>query len=396
MIATVKKSRLSGVSVAPPSKSMAHRLLICAALSGGKCRVENLAMSDDIKATIACLKALGADITDGNVDGSALFTRADTLDCNESGSTLRFMIPLCLMAGRDITLVGSERLFARSLDIYRDICRKNGFRFETTKNSVTVNGRLKAGVYTIRGDVSSQFISGLLYVLPLLDGDSVIEITGRLESAPYIDMTLAAQRIYGIDIVRDGQRIEIKGNRRYMPRDMTVEGDCSNAAFFEALRVLGHNVRVTGLDPDTLQGDYVFFEHFERIKESNTTVDVSDCPDLAPILMAVAAANHGVTLVGTARLKIKESDRGQAMASELKKLGVDVTLYDNKIEVGCGIKPPCDMLHGHNDHRIVMSMAVLLTLVGGSIDDAQAVSKSLPDFFERITALGAEVSYEAE
>lgn len=375
---------------APPSKSMAHRLLICAALSGERCEISGLAESDDINATAGCLKSLGVTVKNGTVDGSALFSKTDTLDCNESGSTLRFMIPLCLMTGKDITLGGSERLFSRSLEVYRKICDDGGFKFELCKNSVTVNGRLAPGKYSVRGDISSQFISGLMFVLPLLSGDSEIEITGKPESVPYIDMTAQAQSIFGVCVERKENIIKIRGNQKYKPTDATVEGDCSNAAFFAAM-----GAEVTGLDPDTLQGDYVFYDYFDRLKKGRPTLDIGQCPDLAPVLMAVAAQNNGVTLTNTARLKIKESDRGTAMATELAKLGVAVTVKENEIQVGCGIVPPKEPICSHGDHRIVMAMAVLLLKTGGDILGAEAVNKSLPDFFERITALGAKVSYEA-
>ena len=396
----IDKSRLSGRMSAPPSKSMAHRYLICAALSRGVCTVSNIDMSDDVRATLDCLGALGVGVKAGDgcvtVDGSGLFSKADVLDCNESGSTLRFMIPICLLADKTLTLKGTKRLFSRSLDIYKELCDSRGFEFLQKEDSVTVKGRLYPDRYVVKGNVSSQFISGLLYVLPLLSGDSVIEITGELQSAPYIDMTITAQKCYGVDISRDGNIINIKGNQKYTPTDTVVEGDCSNAAFFEALNVIGQSVKVTGLDPDTLQGDYIFYEYFEKLKNGRPTLDIKNCPDLAPILMAVAAAKGGARLTNTARLKIKESDRGNAMKQELEKLGVVVKVRDNDIEIGCGISPPTSVIYGHNDHRIVMACAVLLTLTGGSIDGAEAVCKSLPDFFERMRALGAKVRYEAK
>ncbi len=400
MRVTVNKSQLCGVACAPPSKSMAHRYLICAALSKAPCVIYNIAMSKDIEATINCLLALGVKInvtkTEADVNGCDIFSKTETLLCNESGSTLRFMIPLCLTANKKITLSGTERLFSRSLDIYKELCDERGFLFEQTKDSVTLMGNLTSGKYVVRGDVSSQFISGLLFVLPLLEGDSTIEITGKLESAPYIDMTIAAQRDFGVDIERKDNIIYIKGNQSYNPINATVEGDCSNAAFFEALRVIGHDVRVTGIDKNTLQGDYIFYDYFKKLCDGTPTLDVGNCPDLAPILMAVAAAKNGCTLINTARLKIKESDRGAAMAEELEKFGIKTELYDNKIVVSGKIHAPTEELYGHNDHRIVMSCAVLCTLFGGTIEGSEAVSKSFPDFFERISGLFAEVNYETK
>ena len=400
MKVTINKSRLCGIACAPPSKSMAHRYLICAALAKSPCTINNIALSQDIEATVNCLLALGVKInvtdTGADVNGRGIFSKTDTLLCNESGSTLRFMIPLCLTADKEITLTGTERLFSRSLDIYKELCDGRGFLFDQQKDRVTLKGKLTSGKYTVRGDVSSQFISGLLFALPLSVGDSVIEITGKLESAPYIDMTIAAQRDFGVEISREENLIYIKGNQRYKPINATVEGDCSNAAFFEALSVLGHDVRVVGLDKNTLQGDYVFYDCFKKLSDGTPTLDVANCPDLAPILMAVAAAKNGATLVNTARLKIKESDRGTAMAKELEKFGIKTEVYDNSIVVSGKIHAPTQALFGHNDHRIVMSCAVLCTLFGGTIEGAEAVRKSLPDFFERLKTLFAEVNYETE
>lgn len=378
---------------------MAHRLLICAALSKGGCTVSNIELSNDIKATLNCLGALGVKTQENGdsifVDGSGLFSKTDALNCYESGSTLRFFIPLCLMAKTDVTLKGTERLFSRSLDVYKTLCNERGFKFYEGSDRVTVNGSLKSGHFTVRGDVSSQFISGLLLVLPLLEGDSIIEITGNLESAPYIDMTIYAQSLFGVSVERKGNIITVKGNSQYKPSDVTVEGDCSNAAFFEALKVIGHDVTVTGINKNTLQGDIVFYDYFKKLNAGTPTLDMSDCPDLAPVVMAVAAAKGGATLVGTKRLKIKESDRGEAMKAELSKFGINTKVFENKIEVGCGISAPTEPINSHNDHRIVMACAVLLTKTGGKILNAEAVNKSFPSFFECLKTLGAEVGYEA-
>lgn len=376
MTVTVTRSKAKGKVSAPPSKSMAHRLLICSHLAGGG-TVSGLEYSEDIKATLACLDAL-----DNGCD----------LNCNESGSTLRFMIPLCLLKGRKITLRGTSRLFSRSLSVYEDICRKQDIYFEKGDGFVTVNGVLSPGHYSVRGDISSQFISGLMFVLPLLSGDSEIEITHNLESKPYLDLTFKALADFGISERMEGNTIYIKGGQRYRPRDMAVEGDYSNAAFFDALNLLGGDVEVTGLDKSSLQGDRVYKDYFGQLEKGTPTLDISDCPDLGPILMALAAAKNGCTLTGTHRLKIKESDRGAAMKAELEKFGITVSLYEDKITVSGTLSGTLSQtLCGHNDHRIVMALAVLCTLTGGSITDAQAVNKSLPDFFERLAELGIEV-----
>ncbi len=401
MVVTINKSTAFGRVTAPPSKSMAHRYLICAALSPESV-IEGVGFSEDIKATLCCLEALGANVEIkgntvriGGIDIDKVI-KSDKLFCNESGSTLRFLIPLCLLFNREITLSGSKRLMERSLSVYEDICAAVGLEFRQTQDSVTVKGRLKAGKYSVRGDVSSQFISGLMFALPLLANDSVIDITGALESGSYLGMTVKALADFGVRISRtDEHTIYIKGNQTYKPRELTVEGDYSNAAFFDALNALGGNVAVSGLKKDTCQGDAVYKKLFGEIVRGCPEIDISDCPDLGPVLMAAAAANNGAHFTGTHRLKIKESDRGAAMAEELAKFGCKTLIGDNDITVhACTLKTPELPLNGHNDHRIVMSLAILCTLTGGKIYGAQAVSKSFPDFFERFSSLGIDLEVE--
>ena len=389
----INPSVANGSVTAPPSKSIAHRAIICGALSGGS-NIENVAYSKDIKATVECLSALGASVTANenslNIGGMDAFNINENaiLNCNESGSTLRFLIPLCLVSGKKTIFKGAFRLFERPLSVYESICREQGILFEKGTNSLTVCGKLKSGNYRVRGDISSQFISGLLFTLPLLDGVSIIEVIGKLESEPYIDLTLQALSKFGIKITRVGSRFIILGNQRYQSRGVTVEADCSNAAFLYAFNLFGGNVQVDGINKNTLQGDIVFYEIFEAIEKGKRQFDLSDCPDLAPILFAVAAAKGGATFTGTARLKIKESDRSEAMAQELKKLGVDVEIGENSVTVhSADVKAPKETLCGHNDHRIVMALSVLCTLVGGEIEGAEAVFKSYPAFFDALKKL---------
>ena len=401
MVVTINKSRAYGRVTAPPSKSMAHRYLICGALSP-ESEIKGVGFSEDIKATLSCLASLGANIEIkgdtvkiGGIDINKEI-KSDKLFCNESGSTLRFLIPLCLLFGKEITLSGSERLIQRSLSVYADICAAAGLEFKQNADSVTVMGRLKAGKYSVRGDVSSQFISGLMFALPLLANDSIIDITGALESGSYLGMTVKALADFGVRISRtDEHTIYIKGNQTYKPRILTVEGDYSNAAFFEALNAVGGNVAVSGLSKASCQGDAVYKKLLGKIVRGTPQIDISDCPDLGPVLMAAAAANNGAHFTGTRRLKIKESDRGAAMAEELLKFGCHTEINDNDITVrGCTLKTPELPLNGHNDHRIVMSLAVLCTVTGGRIYGAEAVSKSFPDFFERFSSLGIDLEVE--
>ncbi|MGN1081192.1 MAG: 3-phosphoshikimate 1-carboxyvinyltransferase, partial [Acutalibacteraceae bacterium] len=237
------------------------------------------------------------------------------------------------------------------------------------------------------------FISGLLFALPLLCGDSKICITPPIESRSYIDMTISALKSFNVEAVwQDENTIFVRGNQSYDANEVFVEGDYSNAAFFEALNIFGGSVEIGNLSPDSIQGDRVYSRYFEQLKRGTPTLHISDCPDLGPVLFAVASAKNGGVFSGTKRLKIKESDRGEAMAAELRKFGVSVTVYDDEIVVyPADFHAPDAELDGHNDHRIVMSEAVLLTLTGGVIDGAEAAAKSFPDFFERLSYLGIEV-----
>ena len=394
----IRAGHASGTVQAPPSKSMAHRLLLCAGLTRGVSVIRNVAFSEDILATLDVLRAIGAKVY---VDEDFVFVKgadvlhaacSEPISCRESGSTLRFCIPLLLLSGNPFTLTGQGRLMERPQSVYEDLCRAQGLRFERSHDRITLAGPLRAGSFDIPGDISSQFISGLLFALPLLDADSTLRLIPPVESRSYIDMTIAALRAFGVRVAwTDAHTISVPGGQRYQPWDIVVEGDWSNAAFFAALRALGDDVTVTGLNRNSLQGDRVYERYFEALQAGCAELDISDCPDLGPILMATAAGLHGCMLTGTRRLAIKESDRGAAMAQELSKLGVRCEPSDNTIRVSAGLHAPSEPLFGHNDHRIVMACAVLLTRVGGTITGAEAVRKSFPDFFDRLRGLGIEV-----
>lgn len=402
MQVTIKPSKANGIISAPPSKSMAHRLLICAGLSKGTSKVSGLSFSQDVLATLDCLKSFGASFTtDGDtvtITGAnpAEYDGNEILNCRECGSTLRFMIPLCMTGNSKVSLTGSQTLMERPLTVYEDIAKKQNLKYELNDGVLSVQGALKSGKYEVTGCISSQFISGLLFSLPLVDGDSTLHLIPPVESRPYIDMTLEALATFGIDITQvDENTFYIKGNQKYKAKNVVVEGDYSNAAFLEALNHTGGNVTVTGLNPQNLQGDKVYLEIFDRIKNGNCTVDIADCPDLGPILFTVAALYSGAVFTGTKRLKWKESDRVSAMAQELQKCGISMTIEENRVQVHLGpAKMPKQILSGHNDHRIVMSLAVLLTRIGGTIDGAEAVRKSYPDFFDKLKLLGAEVEID--
>ncbi|MBQ8740210.1 MAG: 3-phosphoshikimate 1-carboxyvinyltransferase [Clostridia bacterium] len=400
MTVTIKKSKASGTIAAPPSKSAAHRALICGALSCGS-KIENIEYSNDILATLDCLTALGAKVEKcGNTitlgELNPYSSESAILDCRESGSTLRFMIPLCMLSGKKITLTGSERLFARNLTIYEEVAKQNGILFEKGKDSLTVCGKLQSGNYKVAGNISSQFISGLLFALPLLNGDSTLEITGEYESEPYVDLTLKALNDFGIVIEKQDRVYKIKGNQKYAAQNMTVEGDYSNAAFLDGFNLLGGAVTVTGLDSNSLQGDKIYKQMYDGLKDGEKQFDLSQCPDLAPVMFALSAVYGGAHFTGTKRLKIKESDRAAVMAQELYKFGIKVDVNDNDVTVyGGELKTPTEILCGHNDHRIVMALSLLCTLTGGSINEAESVAKSYPDFFSKIKSLGIVVENES-
>lgn len=397
MTQTINKSRAAGEVIAPPSKSMAHRFLICAALSENESKIENIEFSEDISATVNCLKSLGATIENmGNtlkVKGIENIKEGIVLNCNESGSTLRFLIPICLLFNKKITLIGTNRLFSRSLGVYEEIFKKENIDYSISSNSITLKGKLNGGEYIVKGDISSQFISGLMFALPKLEKDSTIKIIGKKESAPYIDLTVSALKTFGVKIENKVKNeYFIKGNQSFSARNVKVEGDYSNAAFLDAFNLIGGNVKVLDLNPDSLQGDKVYKEHFKTLQSSFAKIDLSDCPDLSMILMVLAAVKYGAEFTGTKRLKIKESNRGVALAEELKKFGVDVTVTDEKIKVEkSNIIAPKVPLNSHNDHRIVMALSVLCSLTGGIIEGAEAVNKSFPNFFEKIAKLGIKV-----
>lgn len=397
MTVTFKPCKLCGNISAPPSKSMAHRYLIGAALSGQKCVLSGIDYSEDILASIDCLKALGVNITTDKdtviVEPQGFMkTEQPVLECRESGSTLRFFIPLSLCLGDTVTLKGSERLLERPLDVYEELCREKGFLFKKNTSSVNLCGKLESGNYRVRGDISSQFITGLIFALVYLGGNSSVEIIPPFESRSYINLTISALKSFGANVEFTNEyTIEIKESKlnSYSGK---IEGDYSNAAFLDAFNYIGSDVKIDNLIPHSLQGDRVYTEYFDAISNGTPTLDISDCPDLGPVLFALAALKNGATFTGTDRLKAKESDRGIAMHEELLKLGIGLVFGDNFITVPKQeLKYKGEMLDGHNDHRIVMAMSVILSRTGGAINGAEAIRKSYPGFFEDIKQLGAEI-----
>lgn len=392
-------SKTSGEVSAPPSKSFAHRYLIGSVLSRGKCVIKNIADSDDISATLSCIEQLGGSVTkDGNIV-TVIPTNEKQIenavfDCKESGSTLRFFIPVVLATGaKNCTFLGSERLLARGIKEYEKLFENSDIKINSDEKSIEVNGTLSAGNYEISGEVSSQYTTGMLFALSRLSGKSTLKITGNAESRAYVDMTIKVLKDFGADITETEKNFfEINGKGRLSPGEFTVEGDWSNAAFLIALSRLLGTISISGLNENSVQGDRFLSVAFDALDGENAEIDLKDCPDLAPMLFAYAAYKNGGRFTNTRRLRVKESDRANVMAEELKKFGANVKVYENSVEIEkTQLKPPIVPLCGHNDHRIVMALSVLAAVFGAEIDGAEAVNKSYPDFFRVIKKAGVNV-----
>ena len=422
MLVTISPpARIGGTVSAPPSKSMAHRAVLCSALAKGTSHIENLEFSKDISATLAAAGQLCARVESGPADvlveGLGHFRPVfGPVDCCESGSTLRFLIPLASLTGQSITFVGRGRLMERPQSVYEALYREQNLHFEQANGQLTVAGSLRSGEYTLAGNVSSQFISGLLFALPLLAGDSTLHLIPPVESRSYIEMTRAAQAAFGVTSHwLDDTTLCIPGGQQYHPRDYIVEGDYSQAAFLAVLGAVKGGITLTGLAAETLQGDAAILDIlrrcgakftqteaglvFEQAPLHGVDIDLADCPDLGPVLMVLGLLCEGTTVIRNAeRLRIKESDRIAAMEAELRAVGGLVESEGGTITVQ-GCKPqlhaPEAPLSGHNDHRVVMSLTVLALAadIPLAINEAEAVQKSWPHFFDALKPLGVEVHY---
>lgn len=392
-------SKTSGEVSAPPSKSFAHRYLIGSVLSRGKCVIKNVADSDDISATLSCIEQLGGRVTKDGKTVTVIPTNEKQIenavfDCKESGSTLRFFIPVVLATGaKNCTFLGSERLLARGIKEYEELFENSDVTIKSDEKAIEVNGTLSAGNYEISGEVSSQYTTGMLFALSVLSGKSTLKITGNAESRAYVDMTIKVLKDFGADIAEPEKNFfEINGKGRLLPGEFTVEGDWSNAAFLIAFSRLLGRISVSWLNENSVQGDRFSSVAFDALDGENAEIDLKDCPDLAPILFSYAAYKNGGKFTNTRRLRVKESDRANVMAEELKKFGANVKVYENSVEIEkTQLKPPIVPLCGHNDHRIVMALSVLAAVFGAEIDGAEAVNKSYPDFFRVIKKAGVNV-----
>lgn len=422
---------LKGKVLAQPSKSMAHRAMICAALAKGETLIDNMVLSDDMQATMGAIRALGAELTLSDsvrfkgrkclrVRGQGLVTlREKTIDCLESGSTARFIMPITRLTADEVTLVGRGRLVERPFSLYQALFEARGivYRDNQGRMPITLSGRLVPGEYVLPGNVSSQFISGLLFTLPLLEGDSVIKITERIESEPYIHMTLQVLETFGIqcEFKPAEQVLHIPGGQYYKPvSEYIVEGDWSQAAFFCVLGTLSDEITIEGLNPHSLQGDKVILDilkamgaqprveaeriTFKKERLTGMDIDVSQCPDLVPVLSVAASLAEGRTHIkNAARLRIKESDRLATTCRELSALGARIVEEPEGLIIDGVPGLHGGKTHGSGDHRIVMSLAVASAACQEIIDieGSDAVNKSYPEFWEDFVALGGKVeAYE--
>lgn len=391
---------LSGKIVVPPSKSISHRALIAAALADGESRIYNLLDCVDITdATIGALRALGAEIEQqGNctiVKGIGTIPDEADIDCCESGSTLRFIVPVAAALGCRSTFRGRANLPNRPITPYFTEFKKHGVTFLTEKMPYITEGRLSGGIYEIAGNISSQFITGFLFALSLLEEDSIIRITSPLESKPYVELTIDVMKSFGITVEERDNEYYIKGGQKYQPRKYTVEADMSQAAFFCVAKALGAKLEIEGLNPDSLQGDREILRITDEFMKTGKAFDVnaSQIPDLVPIMSVLACFGEGTSYIrGCERLRIKECDRLSVTSGELTKLGADIRVEGDTIVIKGG-----KMLNGGEcdcwtDHRIAMSISIASQRCTSPVilRGAECVSKSYPTFFEDFRMLGGK------
>lgn len=404
-----------GSVTAPPSKSDVHRAIICAALSGGRCTISPVALSNDIKATIGCVEALGAKTEIVNdvltVDGTDIFkNKSAVLDCTESGSTLRFLIPIAVAGGVEAEFRGSGSLVTRPIGLYSEILPQKGVTLESDGGlPLKISGQLKSGIYRVPGDISSQFISGLLFALPLLRGDSDIVLTSPIQSAGYINMTIRTMEKFGIEVDVTDTGWHVRGSQHYIPSDYRTDGDWSQAAFYLVSGAVNGEITVKNLNTDSKQGDRKIAELLrefgaEVIQEADSVtvkksgmkaieINASQIPDLVPALAVCAAFAEGTTKITNAeRLRIKESDRLKSTAALINSLGGEAVELADGLEITGTRSLIGGTAKGFNDHRIVMSAAVCAAGSQNPIicTDALSVNKSYPRFFEDYNSVGGK------
>ncbi|EEU32331.1 3-phosphoshikimate 1-carboxyvinyltransferase [Fusobacterium vincentii 3_1_36A2] len=411
----IKANRLTGEVTPPPSKSILHRYIIASSLAKGISKIENISYSDDIIATIEAMEKLGAKIEKKDnyllIDGSKTFDKKylsnnAEIDCNESGSTLRFLFPLSIVKKNKISFKGKGKLFKRPLNPYFENFDKYKIKYSyINENEILLDGELKSGEYEIDGNISSQFITGLLFSLPLLNENSKIIIRGKLESSSYIDITVDCLNKFGIKIINNSyQEFIIEGNQNYKSGDYEVEADYSQVAFFLVANSIGSNIKINGLNTNSLQGDKKIIDFISQIdnwnKEEKLILDGSETPDIIPILsLKACTSKKEIEIVNIARLRIKESDRLKATVKELSKLGFDLLEKEDSILINSRKdfykinNNSLVYLSSHSDHRIAMTIAIALTCYNGEIilDNLDCVKKSYPNFWEVFLSLGGKI-----
>jgi 3-phosphoshikimate 1-carboxyvinyltransferase len=399
MTITITPQYLRGTITPPPSKSQAHRVIIAAALGAGESQIRRIAPSQDITATLGCMAALGAQVRwqDDHtlyIVGTSGGAAGPEMDCGESGSTLRFLMPVALALSGGGTFRGHGRLMQRPQTPYFEIFQEKGIAYSQDGDLLTLSGTLTPGTYNLPGDVSSQFITGLLYALPLLPGDSEIRLTTALQSAGYVDMTLDALEQFGVKIIPTETGYLVPGNQQYQAKDAAVEPDYSQAAFFCAARSLGSSLEIAGMNPNSCQGDKIILDYSKQLEGPGTvTLDVGGCPDLVPALAAQAALRNGevTRIVNAGRLRIKESDRLASVTQVLNALGAEIHEEPEGLTIfGKNTLSGGVTVDSWNDHRIAMMTAVAATRCQRpvTLTGAQAVNKSYPTFWQDYAALG--------
>ena len=409
----IKADKLVGELSPPPSKSVLHRYIIASSLAKGVSKIENISFSEDIIATIEAMKKLGANIEQKEnyllIDGSDTFKKLNEnieINCNESGSTLRFLFPLSIVEENKVLFKGRGKLFKRPMTPYFKNFEKYKIKHSyIDENAILLEGQLKSGIYEIDGNISSQFITGLLFSLPLLEGESKIIINGKLESSNYIDISLDCLSKFGIKIINNSyQEIIIEGNQSYKVGNYRTEADYSQAAFFLVANAIGSKIKINDLSEDSLQGDKKIIDFISEIdkwsSKDTLILDGSETPDIIPILsLKAAVSGKKIEIVNVERLRIKESDRLKATVEELSKLNFDLIekkdsiLINSREALKANKNEKIVSLSAHSDHRIAMMIAIAATCYDGEIllDNLDCVKKSYPNFWEVFLSLGGKI-----
>lgn len=402
MVVEVYPSKVSGCIKPPASKSYLHRSIICAALSEGTSIIKNVVYSDDINVSLSAFENLGVIInrTENSVEiiskGLVHLQQEKEVFCNESGSTIRFLIPL-FSNSYNTYFTGKSGLMNRPFTVYEDIFKSQNLYFDQNNNKITTKGQLSPGKYIVPGNISSQFISGLLFVLPTLNGNSTIEILGNLESSKYVSITVEILKKFGIIVDFSEKKINVPGNQTYHSTTINTEIDYSQAAFFAVLGMINNNIQVSGLNPKSLQpdrnivkiiknmgGDVKLSKNnyfFNRSDTQGTEIDVSQCPDIAPVLGLLAACSKGETnIINAKRLTLKESNRLLTTYETLKSLGVEVYMTEDSLRIVGSKTIKGNICSSFNDHRIAMTLGIAGTICDSKIiiEGAEAVNKSYP------------------